>query len=238
MGLGLGLGIGLSYGGGPSAFNALAVSGANLWLQNGVGMATSAFTDSSGQGNTMAAGIAPTLVTNQIAGRSVLRGVAASNQSMATAGGCPGGNAPHTTFIVGRINAMGSVFCGMFGYGGSNTGYGSSVIGMDNTNKAWFGGANATTPVGAAADTSFHVYSKTFDGTTIKGFIDGVQVATLGSVTMALSTIMTLFRYAAPATGFISCDIAEVVNYNSALSAANYALINRGLGAKFGLVQP
>ena len=219
-------------------FNPNVVAGCVYWGKNEVWVPSGGLTDSSGNNNNGTAVVAPSLVTNQINGFSVLRGTHAGPTQI-SGPGCPGGNVAHTLFVVARMNSLTAAFDGILGYGGSNAGYGSSTIGENGAgNKPWYGGSNNVTPVGASnLDLNFHVYAKTFDGATIKGYIDGVQVATLGSVTMALGTSITLFTFAGTLAS-PNCDIAEPVIYNTALSAGNFTLINRALGNKFGLAQP
>lgn len=222
-------------------FKPTSLAGCVLWCPNSAIVTAATWKDASGNAaNLVGAGGTqnPNVVTNVINGLSVLRFAKASNQFMTSAlGSWPGGNQSHTMFVVGRFTALTSAFEGLFSCGSSNTGAGSSVIGMDNNQKFWFGGSNDVASSDGNADTSFHVFAKTFDGSTVKGYLDGVQVTTQNSKTYTMTTQMQLGGYAG-LTGNADCDAAEVVAINRLITTAEFTLINEYLGNKFALIEP
>jgi len=231
----------------PSNFQPNWLSGSPnvLWVRGDKGVTLnsttiSAWADQSGNGHNLSQGTPstqPTFVSSSINSRPAAQFVSGSHQVLTNSGGCPGGNAAHTILVAGAFTATPATFQGLVGYGGSNTGYGSSTVGQEG--KYWFGGSNNVSPMSSGnADTSSHVFTKTFDGSHIDGYIDGTSVATLSSVTMALSTGIQVGAYADPANTYCSANIAEVIIYNRILTAGEQTQVQRYLGNRYAITVP
>ena len=167
-------------------------------------------------------------VYNDLPGFTVISGTQVAGalmSSAAIANGVAGGNAPHSMFCVGRFTSFGvNRFMGLCNYGGGSVGVSSSGIGHNGTssNSVWYGGSNLTSGVTSFVyDQKWHVYSKTFDGATILGYLDGVQVVSQSFGSFVCGTILNLFSYNTTTSGSADCMIAEAGFFSTAVSPTN-----------------
>lgn len=227
-----------SGGGGKGTIDPAAVSGLSIWLKADAGVldtndaaitvdatAVKTWQDQSGNANHFTnanAGERPLWKTNITNGKPVLRFVTDDRYSLTLGGAL---SQPNTIFVVGKANAADTFF--VDGSGGRNAIY----VQGTGTYSMYAG----STELGATArDANFHVMMGLFNGASSIHWTDGLEDATGNAGNNALGASVRIGSNSA-ADNFLNGDIAEILIYNAAVSAANRTLINRYLGNKYGI---
>jgi lysophospholipase L1-like esterase len=183
----VGPGVGVGMGHGLAAWTPCAAAPI-YWLDGDRSPHTgtapvTALNDACGSGRVLNTGTnKPSLSAPTLKGRSGLA-LAANSQLYTTSGGVTGA-VPLTAYSVGRFTAIGGTTYGNLGIFGATgaiagTAYGSMVVGATYANTWWGGGNNGVNafPSGGVADTSDHIFTTDFDGTTARVFVDGALIA-------------------------------------------------------------
>jgi len=204
------------------------------------GGVVSQVTDKSGQGNTAAQATPaarPSLITNALNGRSVLRFAGAEGLLGTLAATVTSDE--YSVFAVCKMNGTttnGRIFS--TAGGGSDFASGSVIPCCANstssTQLSAFNGATGNVG-GVGGFDSYAVFSGTSTTSSAVNAGNGMRV-TAASVT--LTTDITRFGIGVAAqggTGFADADIAEVVFYDRALSVAERVRIESWLAAKWGI---
>lgn len=223
----LAIGIGA---GGIRAFSPEQISGLTLWLKADAitgladGAALTTWEDSSGEDNDAAQATAdnkPTYKTNILNGLPVVRfdGTADFLQTPDL-----GLSQPGTVLIVASRTAAAERHM----LDGTSTRW---LMGGTATNWIMFAGSVLDT--GDAQDTDAHVHTCIFNGASSKYRLDGTEIGSGDAGAQGLA--MTLIGCGNSQTAFHPGDIAEVLIYDSALSAGNLALVEAYLSAKYAL---
>lgn len=220
-----------------------------LWLRADLGVTlngatVSAWADQSGNGRHATQGTAANQPTYQatdadFAGAPSIRfNTTTAYDLLTNTTALFSGNATHAMFVACRMVAA-AAGVGVMCVGSSTAGTrNTSTIGIWGTDW-WYGGDDATSPTGTAANTSPHVLGKTYDSatTTIYGYKDGAQDATanISAATPGLTAGYALGSYSGGGTGASDVEIAEVVILSGVPTTADRALLTRYMGARYGI---
>lgn len=224
----------MQSGGGAAAFSPTDIAGLQIWLDASqiVGLndgdAVATWSDLSGNGYNATQGTAskrPTYQTSEINGKPCVRfdGVddflRCSSFSQAQ---------PLTVLCVGNSISGGRFFDGatsrlLIGYQG-----GTDVIFFAGTVNAQFSGYALPWP--------WRYYTGVFNAASSQQFVNGASVGTANPGNQSLVDLHVGCGYylGVPAE-FLSGDIAELIIYNSSLSAGNLALLHAYTASKYGL---
>lgn len=118
---------------------------------------------------------------------------------------------------------------------GPTTNYFNSYYG---NNSAW----GVTTDHGAAAapnmSTTFHIITSIADGTNVSPFIDGTTLTARANTMAAFTNGYTIGARQTTNSQYWDGNIAEIIIYNTALSATQREYIERYLAAKWAITRP
>lgn len=221
-----------------------SVSGLTVWLKADAGVSTNAvgvtgWTDQSGNNYTVTqntSGQQPTLVSNVLNGKPVLRWT--GSQQLSSAAQIQGLNADMTIITVGSTTAPSaqaySVFLGV----GDNTAYAGQCRSLGYESSQQLMDASFVSALGASSPNAgtYAVEACTLDSTlsNIAFYRNGTQTATgtLSSVG-SLSSGISIGNDTTASYGWQG-DIAEVLVYNHQLSTSEFAQINLYLANKYG----
>lgn len=217
-----------SDGGGAPAFDPLTITGLKLWLKaDALALANddpvTTWTDSSGLGNSAAqATVAqkPTYKTGIVNGKPVVRFDGVDDFMV-----CPAITAAAglSAFVVWKMTTA--------------TNFGMTLVLTDGSSELRQNGANlqmlcGANPIsGGVADTAWHVHSFTNNGSNLSElWTDGVSNGTsVTSVACGTPSIGARNAGSFPFNG----DIAEILLYDSSLSAGNRQAVEAYLRAKY-----
>jgi len=128
-------------------------------------------------------------------------------------------------YVCSRLVAKTSSFEGLIAWGGEATTNRNSIIGIDNSNKWWYGGAGISVPLGTTAGTEKVVLAKSFDGATSRGYLNGIINGTGAGVLSVCDGKILLGLRDSTSSGFASCHLYEVACFSEAHDAATVAKI-------------
>ena len=224
------------------SYNPMSVSGLRLWLKadsisQSNGTAVSSWTDSSGTGNTITAGTAPTYFSsaNTINGRPVVRLAAASSQYLSRAS--PTGlsvNDSGSMFMVSRMNS-GTGFTILHIGGVCNGGRQYSwVPPLIEMNKHCVGQvANPTVNWPVSTVHQLTVLQQLT--TNIAMRVDSVQVSNgVPAFTAYSGGALILGTANSPAPPYADMDVAEILFYDNRISDTDALSVECYLGARYG----
>jgi hypothetical protein len=147
-------------------------------------------------------------------------------------------NVSHSIFSVAKYNAATSNFEAFVsaGYGTTGTRI-ASVIGGDSSSRIWFGGDDQLTPTGGSITTNkLYLLTKTYDGATISGHVDGGAANTASAVfdLDADENVIAIGGYGTAATAKINGKVSEAIIYLSDQSA-NRTGIESNIADEYGI---
>ena len=209
----------------------------NVSLQSGSSVA--AWLDQSGMGNDLEAGGDPQLISDgSPSGLPVIRFDGVSDKLerinfQAPLGGLPTGNANRTMFVVASYTSS-TWWSGVaYGTGSNNKAFGLAVTypGGDLVLQGWGGGNDlvSTTPgIGAG----WLVHSAVLENGVATMFKDGASIAQFSHTFQTALSRLTLGKEISD-FGYVGMDVAAVLIYDRALSAAERASVEDYLQAKY-----
>lgn len=175
----------------------------------------------------------PAIVSSGINGLQSLAITAAADEFMAGTTNFIGGAKEHSLFCVIRGTASGhGEFTGFVTLGSGGAGGNSSTIGLDDTNKFWFGGSGYGTPTitDTIANATSYAIGKGSNGSVTDVYFNGVNLIEsfpqLGAYTTTPTTDAIVGRYI---TGGVGADyyLAVACAWNRRLTHAEWrALFN------------
>ena len=147
-------------------------------------------------------------------------------------------NVSHSIFAVAKYNAATSSYEAFVsaGYGITGTRM-ASVIGGDASARIWFGGDDQTTPTGGSITANtLYLLTKTYDGATISGHVDGGAANTASAVfdLDADENVIAIGGYGPAATAKINGKVSEAIIYLSDQSA-NRTAIESNIADEYGI---
>jgi hypothetical protein len=224
-------------------YDPMSVTGLRLWLKaeaisQSNGTSVTSWTDSSGTGNTVAAGAAPTYFssTNTINGRPVVRFAAASNQYLSRAS--PTGlsvSDSGSMFLVSRMNS-GATFTILHIGGVCNGGRQYSwVPPMIEMNKHCVGQvANPAVNWPVSSVHQLTVLQQLVSNITMR--VDSVQVSSgVPAFTAYSGGALIVGTANNPAPPYADMDLAELLFYDNRISDADALSVECYLGARYGI---
>lgn len=216
----------------------------DLRLADGASVTT--WADKSGNGNDATAGTSPVYKTGIQNGLPGVLFTAASSQFLAANGLASiqnGADLPVSVALVVRSVSLGA-FQRYACWGRTTSNGPFMLVGQTNVNvyevvRSDDTPASITRPSSAAVDTSAHVFTMVFSGTTTLLDRDGVAVISasldVGNLTIDRFSIGCFGRIAN--ANFFDGYIHELIVYASALSWADRSAIEIALGKKWGIIQ-
>jgi hypothetical protein len=213
----------------PTTYQPDWIAGCQLWLQAqlGITIATgvSQWNDLSGNGNNVfqATGSQqPTYNATDAGynGKPTLSFAAASSQSLGASIASIG--QPYTIIVVGQNTN-----------GGAIVGSGGSLAGLYGTNLSYYAGSGIAS---STSDTSKCVMCGVFNNAGTSGlFLNNSQTALLTTTPGTRSFTGSVLLGNEPLADAINGKIAEVMIYNSALSAAQLHTVFAYLGSRYNI---
>ncbi|MBI4496308.1 MAG: hypothetical protein HY689_00180 [Chloroflexi bacterium] len=227
------------------------IAGCRLWVAadnigpQADGNLISTWTDQSGQGNhlTTSGTTRPTFQNDIVNGKPVVRFDGSNDELKSTAASLinvfSGNDLPHTVIAVIRLR----------GASGGNDSPWIWASKVSSTQRHFYGAhlgnsshllvrsddsAQTTTTEAGTVSQNWHIYSWVFSGTAISLFRSRSTIVSSSAMDRAAVTVDE-FRLGGSKTGADPIDIAEVVIYNTALSAANREQVERYLSVKYGI---
>ena len=162
-----------------------------------------------------------------------------TNDFLLSSTGARTGNQPHTLIAV--IKQTSGSFKGAVAYGTEGAGNSTSILG-NNASNLWYGGQNLVPPAGSSGVTSgFAVVSKTYDGATTQGYLNGSADGSSASQTYNIGNTqlgLGLYYYNSSIPqgfGFCACDIGEICFYEKFLTADERASVERYLLTRWSI---
>jgi hypothetical protein len=243
---------------GPAALAAVipgtALTPGVWWAADAAGNTTSGasltkLVDLSGNGNdALPSGTSPALVAGVVNGKPVIR-TNGSTDSMISPTGAATGNAAHTIIVVTKFTSASGFAGGAVLYSGTAGANQNSTIGAQQDSRLWVGGyaqddntpySNASgAPAGSQLGTAnFHVIDKLYNNGNFQGYLDGNQVINGAGATYNLGNSETGIGRQFDTGTYYAGDIAEVVIFNSALSASDRQAVESYLGTKYAVTVP
>lgn len=222
-----------------SIFTPASLSGLGFWVAGDVGFTSAAWTALAGPNVTQATQANQPSATTLNGRAAVLFNQASTQWMFSSSGGPASADQAHTILVAGQYSSVStSGFSGTVGWGGSNTGLGSSTIGTNPNGGSplwWYGGSNSVIN-GSVIDTSAHVWGKTFDGSNVVGYEDFVSNSAAGSVTMAMGSGVAVGAYliAPGSASGSSLTVGEVIVYERVLSAGELSKLHTYLTTRWG----
>lgn len=228
----------LKNGGGAAAFSPTDIAGLQLWLDasqiTGLndGDAVATWADASGNANDVTQGTAskrPTYQTSEINGKPCVRfdGVddflrcTTFSQAQAL-----------TVLCVSKYTETSARTRRMFDGATSRV-----LIGQQGgTDLLFFAGSLAPTYTGYTLPWPWRYYTGIFNGASSQQFVNGASIGTANPGGQSLiDLVVGCGFYLGSPTEFWLGDIAELIIYDSSLSAGNLALLHAYIASKYGL---
>lgn len=187
-------------------------------------------------------GIQPLYVASSINSLPAIRFTSARNDYMTLTTTLASAGSAHSLFAVFKENAAGpSSFNGVIGFGSSVVGQSTSIIGQDNTNSLWFGGAGVGVPtLGVLSNGQVVMAAKTTSAnnpsvdTIWRNGVKYKSVKQLGNYAINPLTDGILGRYFST-SGTGNHDIALAIWASREFSDREMEILNAYAGKKYGI---
>lgn len=166
--------------------------------------------------------------------RKALRLTNAGNHTLSTASGGVSGAAPHAIYWLGRYTDPTTSTFGSIATIGRSTG--SSILGQWDKGY-WGGGAGIAAPIGGTLDSSLHVFSKTYDGTTAALRVDG-EALFEQAISLNVGAGSGLLPYDGGAAHTASADVYAVLFLSGAPPARGPHSLSWEIESYFGRIMP
>ena len=228
----------MQSGGGAAAWTPASIAGLQLWLDAAQiaglsdGDAVSTWADASGNANDVTQGTAssrPTYQTNELNGKPCVRFDGVDDFLRCTTFSQA---QPLTILCVSKLTETGIATRRMFDGATSRV-----LIGQQFApDLLFFAGSTAPNYTGYTLPWPWRYYTGVFNGASSQQFVNGASIGTANPGTQALTDLLVgCGFYLGSPTEFWLGDIAELIIYDSSLSAGNLALLHAYIASKYGL---
>jgi len=191
------------------------------------------WSDQSGQGNHLTATGNPQLVPGGLNGEDVIAfdGVGDTLERLTSVAGLPSGNADRTMYSVVRFDSTG--YGGVaYGAAATNQAFGLIVAPNGNLMVQGWGNSNDFNSGVAGTGMGWMVQSAVHQGGQLRHYQDGVQIDSVGH-SYATSPTSIVLGAEIDRNPFLDMDVAAVLIYDRALTAAEQSQVNAYFDVKY-----